>query len=104
MGDGVTGARHTLHNPGPICYCTDGSPSRSVTLTNNLERIAKIGKGAAEIRKEFHSRLGQMARELAKELYPDGMPRSTKFSELEAIAGTLGDEMTRQLIEINVQE
>ena len=63
-----------------------------------------MGKDAAEIRKEFHSRLGQMARELARELYPDGLPRGTKFSELEAVAGALGDEMARQLIEINVQE
>ena len=63
-----------------------------------------MGKDAAEIRREFHTRLGQVARELAKELYPDGLPRGTKFSELEAVAGALGDEMARQLIEINVQE
>ena len=63
-----------------------------------------MGKDAAEIRTEFHTRLGQVARELAKELYPDGLPRGTKFSELEAVAGALGDEMARQLIEINVQE
>jgi hypothetical protein len=71
---------------------------------HNLERIAKMGKDAAEIRREFHDRLEQMARELAKQLYPDGMPRGTKFSELEAIAGALGDEMARQLIEINVND
>ena len=35
---------------------------------------------------------------------PDGLPRGTKFSELETVAGALGDEMARQLIEINVQE
>lgn len=63
-----------------------------------------MGKDAAEIRNDFHTRLGQMARELAKELYPDGLPRGTKFSELEAIAGALGDEMARQLIEINVRD
>ena len=63
-----------------------------------------MGKDAAEIRKEFHSRLGQVARELAKELYPQGMPRGTKFSELETIAGALADEMARQLIEINLQD
>jgi hypothetical protein len=63
-----------------------------------------MGKDVAEIRKEFHTRLGQMARELAKELYPDGLPRGTKFSELEAVAGAVGDEMARQLIEINAQE
>ena len=62
-----------------------------------------MGKNAAEIREEFHSRLGVMARELARELYPDGLPRDTRFSELEAVAGALGDEMARQLIEINVQ-
>ena len=63
-----------------------------------------MGKDAASIRREFHERLGQVARELAKELYPGGLPRGTKFSELEEIAGTLGDEMARQLIEINVRE
>jgi predicted nucleic acid-binding Zn ribbon protein len=63
-----------------------------------------MGKDAAEIRTEFHARLGQVARELAKELYPDGLPRGTKFSQLEAVAGALGDEMARQLIEINVRE
>jgi predicted nucleic acid-binding Zn ribbon protein len=63
-----------------------------------------MGKDAATIRGEFHSRLNQIARELTGELYPQGFPRGTKFSELEAIAGALGDEMARQLIEINVQE
>jgi len=63
-----------------------------------------MGKDAAAIRREFHTRLGQVARELAKELYPDGLPRGTKFSELEALAGALGDEMARQFIEISVQE
>ena len=57
-----------------------------------------MGKDVAEIRTEFHSRLGQVARELAKELYPNGLPRGTKFSELEAVAGALGDEMARQHI------
>jgi hypothetical protein len=61
-------------------------------------------KDAAAIRQEFHSRLGQMARQLAKELYPNGMPRGTKFSELEDTAGALGDEIARQFIELNVQD
>jgi hypothetical protein len=63
-----------------------------------------MGKDAAAIRQEFHSRLGEIARELARELYPNGLPRGTKFSELEDIAAALGDEMARQLIEINVQD
>ena len=63
-----------------------------------------MGKDAAAIRNEFQTRLGQIARELGREVDPDGLPRGTKFSELEAIAGALGDEMARQLIEANVQE
>jgi hypothetical protein len=63
-----------------------------------------MGKDAAAIREGFHARSGRMARERATELYPDGLPRGTKFSELEAVAGALGDEMARQLIAFNVQE
>jgi hypothetical protein len=63
-----------------------------------------MGKDVAEIRNAFHSRLGQIARDLTKELYPDGLPRGTKFSELESVAGALGDEMARQLIELNVKD
>jgi predicted nucleic acid-binding Zn ribbon protein len=63
-----------------------------------------MGKDAATIRNQFQTRLGQIARELGREVYPDGLPRGTQFAELEAIAGALGDEMARQLIEINVQE
>jgi hypothetical protein len=68
-----------------------------------LLRAAKMGKDAAAIRDEFHDRLGQMARELGRELYPDGLPRGTRFSELEAIAGALGDEMARQLVETHIR-
>ena len=63
-----------------------------------------MGRDAAEIRGEFQTRLNQIARELTGQLYPQGLPRGTKFAELEAIAGALGDEMARQLIEINVRE
>ena len=63
-----------------------------------------MGRDAVEIRGEFQTRLNQIARELTGQLYPQGLPRGTKFSELEAIAGALGDEMARQLIEINVRE
>jgi hypothetical protein len=76
----------------------------SLDLIGNLKRSTKMGKDAAEIREEFQSRLSQIARELSHELYPQGLPRGTKFSELEGIAGALGDEMARQLIEVNVQE
>jgi hypothetical protein len=68
-----------------------------------LQGAAKMGKDAAAIRSRFHDRLGQIARELGRELYPDGLPRGTKFSELEALAGALGDEMARQLVEVHVR-
>lgn len=62
-----------------------------------------MGKDAVAIRTEFQARLDELARELGRELYPEGLPRGTKFSELEAIAGALGDEMARRLVEIHVQ-
>jgi hypothetical protein len=67
-----------------------------------LEEVAKMGKEVAGIRNELHARLGQIARELGREVYPGGLPRGTKFSELEEIAGALGDEIARQLIETQV--
>ncbi len=63
-----------------------------------------MGKDAAAIRTELQPRLAQIARELGRQVYPDGLPRDTKFSELEALAGTLGDEIARQLIEAQVRE
>ena len=60
-------------------------------------------KDAVAIRDELGVRLGQIARELGREIYPDGLPRDTKFSELETVAGTLGDEIARQLIETQVR-
>jgi predicted nucleic acid-binding Zn ribbon protein len=62
-----------------------------------------MGKEVAEIRNELQVRLGQIARQLGREVYPDGLPRDTKFSDLEALAGSLGDEIARQLIESQVR-
>lgn len=66
--------------------------------------MAKMGKDASEICLEFQERLGAMAKELVRELYPKGLPRGTKFSELEDVAGALGDEVARRFIEIGVRE
>ncbi len=63
-----------------------------------------MGKDAAAIRDQLQPRLAQMARDLGREVYPDGLSRDTKFSELEAVAGALGDEIARQIIEANVSE
>lgn len=69
----------------------------------NLMRTAKMGKDAATLRNELRVRLGQIARELGREVYPDGLSPDTKFSELESVAGALGDEIARQLIETQVR-
>jgi hypothetical protein len=66
-------------------------------------RVAKMGKDGVAIRDGLRGRLGQIARELGREVYPDGLPRGTPFSELEAIAGDLGDEIARQLIEAHIK-
>jgi hypothetical protein len=68
-----------------------------------LVRAAKMGKDADAVRDELRPRLGKMAREIGREVYPDGLPRDTKFSELETIAGALGDEIARQIIETHVR-
>jgi hypothetical protein len=66
-------------------------------------RTAKMGKDAATPRYELRIRLGQIARELGREVYPDGLSPDTQFSELESVAGGLGDEIARQLIETQVR-
>ena len=63
-----------------------------------------MGKDAAAVRRQLQARLGEIARELGREVYPGGLPRGTKFSDLEEIAGVLGDEIARQLIESQVGE
>jgi hypothetical protein len=63
-----------------------------------------MGRDAARIRDQLKLRLAQLARELGRRVYPEGLPGGTKFWELEDIAGALRDEIARQLIEAEVQE
>jgi hypothetical protein len=62
-----------------------------------------MGKDAGTLRDELRIRPGQIARELGREVYPDGLAPDTTFSELESVAGSLGDEIARQLIETQVR-
>lgn len=62
-----------------------------------------MGKDARSLSAEFQSELGRIARQLGREVYPDGLPRETKFSELESLAGVLGDEIARQIIKTQVE-
>jgi predicted nucleic acid-binding Zn ribbon protein len=62
-----------------------------------------MGKDATTVVDTMRIRLGQIARELGREVYPEGLPRDTRFSDLEELAGSLGDEIARQLIETQVR-
>ena len=62
-----------------------------------------MGKDGAAFQDQLGTRLGQIARELGREVYPDGLPRGTPFSEVEDLAGILADEIARRMIESNVQ-
>jgi hypothetical protein len=85
-------------------YVGLGTPGVFIPLRCNMEEAANMGKDAAAIRRGYQARLAEIARDLGKALYPGGLPRGTKFSELEEIAGVLGDEMARLLIEGQVGE
>jgi uncharacterized protein with PIN domain len=63
-----------------------------------------MGKDARAVSAELQSELGRIARQLGREIYPDGLRRDTKFSELEDVAGLLGDEIARQIIETQVEQ
>lgn len=51
-----------------------------------------MGQDTAAIRRRLQLRLDEMARELGRQISPEGLPRGTKCSALEEIAGALGDE------------
>ena len=58
-----------------------------------------MGKDAAQLHAEFQARLGQFARQLQREIFPDGLPEGMTFSELEDMAVAVGNEVGRELIE-----
>lgn len=63
-----------------------------------------MGKDARALPAELKSELGRLARQLGREIYPDGLPRDAKFADLEHIASVVGDEIARQIIETQVQD
>jgi len=63
-----------------------------------------MGKDARSVSAELQSELGRIARQLGREIYPEGLPRDTKFSDLETLAGAVGDEIARQIIETQVDD
>ena len=63
-----------------------------------------MGKDAVTIPDELRPLLERMASELSEQVFPGGMPWGTKFDYLETLAGALGDEIARQMIEGNVSQ
>jgi hypothetical protein len=58
-----------------------------------------MGKDVAARHAEFQSRLTQFARELSAQMFPEGLPEGTTFSDLERAAVAAGDEVSRTVIE-----
>ena len=58
-----------------------------------------MGKEAASIPDHLRPLLSQFAEQVGRQVFPDGLPRGTKFSELETFAGFVGDEIGRSIIE-----
>jgi hypothetical protein len=61
-----------------------------------------MGKDVVTIPEHLRTQLGQVAREIGRQVYPDGLPPGTKFSVLEDLAGAIGDEIARHFAESQV--
>jgi hypothetical protein len=61
-----------------------------------------MGKDAVLVPDEIQPLLAGIASQLSEQVFPGGMPWGTKFDHLEALAGALGDEIARQMIQGNV--
>lgn len=58
-----------------------------------------MGKDVVSIPDNLKPILSRFAQQIGREVYPDGLPQGTKFSQLEAFAGLIGDEIGRSIIE-----
>ena len=63
-----------------------------------------MGKDAVTIPDEVRPLLERMAEQLSERIFPGGMPWGTRFDHLETLAGALGDEVARRMIQANLQE
>jgi hypothetical protein len=69
-----------------------------------MDWSAKMGKDAVTIPDEVRPLLARMATQLSEQVFPEGLPWGTKFDQLETLAGTLGDEIARQMIQANIRQ
>jgi hypothetical protein len=58
-----------------------------------------MGKDVASIPDSLRPMLSQFADQIGREIYPHGLPRGTKFSQLETLSALIGDELGRSILE-----
>lgn len=58
-----------------------------------------MGKDVPSIPDNLRPILSQVAEQIGREVYPNGLPRGTRFSELETLSSLIGDELGRSIIE-----
>jgi hypothetical protein len=58
-----------------------------------------MGKDVPSIPDNLRPMLSQFADQIGREIYPNGLPRGTKFSQLETLSALIGDELGRSIIE-----
>jgi hypothetical protein len=58
-----------------------------------------MGKDVPSIPDKLRPILSQFADQIGREVYPNGLPRGTRFSALEALSGLIGDELGRSIVE-----
>jgi hypothetical protein len=58
-----------------------------------------MGKDVPSIPDNLRLILSHVAEQIGREVYPNGLPRGTRFSELETLSGLIGDELGRSIVE-----
>jgi hypothetical protein len=74
-------------------------PVSFLLRSGNFGGSAKMGKDVPSIPDNLRPILSQVAEQIGREIYPNGLPRGTRFSDLETLSGWIGDELGRSIIE-----
>lgn len=62
-----------------------------------------MSKDVAQREEEFRARLARFARELSREMFPEGVSEGMTFADLEGSAAAAGDEVSRVVAEDRVR-
>ena len=58
-----------------------------------------MGKDVTPLADDLRLVLARVAEQIGQAVYPQGLPQGTTFSDLESLAGLIGDEIGRSMIE-----